>query len=67
MVIFDRIQRKELTQEEAAKIFKISCRQVRRKLKWYKIDAFNLHSIFCLKFERIINNDYTLCFKNNWF
>ena len=31
------------------------------------IDAFNLHSIFCLKFERIINNDYTICFKNNWF
>ena len=30
------------------------------------IDAFNLHSIFCLKFERIINNDYTVCFKDKW-
>ena len=31
------------------------------------IDMFNLHSIFCLKFERIINNDYTICFKDSWF
>lgn len=31
------------------------------------IDALNLDSIFCLKFERIINNDYTVCFQNKWF
>lgn len=31
------------------------------------IDTFNMASIFCLKFGRIINNDYTVCFKNQWF
>lgn len=31
------------------------------------IDALNLHSIFCLRFERIINNDYTILFQNGWF
>jgi len=31
------------------------------------IDAIDLHSVFCLKFERIINNDYTVCFKDKWF
>lgn len=30
------------------------------------IDAYNLHHIFCLKFERTINNDYTINFKNQW-
>lgn len=31
------------------------------------IDGFDLHTIFCLKFERTINNDYTICFKDKWF
>jgi hypothetical protein len=31
------------------------------------IEGFELHSIFCFKFERIINNDYTVCFKDQWF
>lgn len=30
-------------------------------------NEFNLYSIFCLKFERIINNDYTVSFKDEWF
>ena len=29
-------------------------------------NEFNVHSIFCLKFERIIGNDYTVSFKQEW-
>jgi transposase InsO family protein len=31
------------------------------------LDTFNLNAIFCIKFDRIINNDYTVCFKDKWF
>lgn len=31
------------------------------------IEGINLHAIFCLKFERIINDDYTVVFKDAWF
>ena len=31
------------------------------------IDGYNLSSIFCRKFERIIKNDYTIQFKDSWF
>ena len=39
MIIFDRIKNNHLTQEEAAKILKISTRQLRRKLKRYIADG----------------------------
>lgn len=31
------------------------------------IDRINVQAIFCLKFERTINDDYTVVFKNVWF
>lgn len=31
------------------------------------IEGFDLHSIFCLKFSRTINNDHTISFKNRLF
>ena len=31
------------------------------------IEGFNLHSIFCLKFSRTINNDHTISFDNRLF
>jgi hypothetical protein len=31
------------------------------------IDGFNLKSIFCIKKTRILNDDYTITYKNRWF
>lgn len=31
------------------------------------IDGYNLHHIFCLKFKRIINSDYTISLNGQWF
>lgn len=31
------------------------------------IEGYDLDTIFCIKETRILNNDYTICYKNRWF
>lgn len=58
MIIFERIKKKELRQDEAAKLLKLSNRQVRRKFKRYRLDGAEglVHKSRRKKSNRAINS-----------
>jgi transposase len=58
MIIFERIKKKELRQDEAAKLLKLSDRQVRRKLKRYRLEGAEglIHKSRRKKSNRAINS-----------